>query len=180
MTKLDLQDLWWSHSLVGVAIVSKEGIFEDVNDKWCELLGYTAREMRGMSFVDITHPSDAAADLAMVREVIEGEREGYVMFKKYLHKMGYIVWAQLKVVRILDEDGNFHAFFSQIIPSALVQAAAKKEGAEDKNLVPVQEEFPWRKALVDTAKIWIPISIAAITGLWMTLKEYLLWKLRTE
>lgn len=184
MSKLDLQDVWWDHSIAGLAIVNKDGVFEEVNPTWAEMLGYTTGELIGKPFSAITHPKDLDDDMRMVRTVLAGDAPGYTMNKRYLHKLGYDVWMELKVVAIRDGEGKFHAFFSQVIPATRVEARQngrhieKAEKAE--NLAPSKAAVNWQKWAADNAKWLIPMLLGGLAlianGLW----EFIVWKITGE
>lgn len=98
----------------GMALVSPEGKWLRINKSFCKLLGYTEEELLITDFQHITHPDDLAADLALVNAVLKGEREGYTMEKRYLHKNGSIVYALLAVSLIRSEEGEPLYFISQV------------------------------------------------------------------
>ena len=52
----------FEQAAVGVAHVSLDGKFLRINDKFCEIIGYSQDEMLTMTFQDITHPDDLEAD----------------------------------------------------------------------------------------------------------------------
>ncbi len=48
--------------IVGLAISSPGQVWTTVNDRLCELLGYSQQELLGRSWRDLTHPDDLAAN----------------------------------------------------------------------------------------------------------------------
>ena len=77
-----------------------------VNSKWqCiqsnpalqKMLGYSAEELKQISFIDITHPDDVAKTQALAHEIIENNRPDYQIEKRYIKKSGEIVWVNLTV-----------------------------------------------------------------------------------
>ena len=55
--------LTFDQSPIGKAIVALDGRYLRVNDALCDITGYSAGELTAMTFADITHPEDLAADL---------------------------------------------------------------------------------------------------------------------
>ncbi len=51
---------------VGVALLSLDGTFVDVNPAMCEITGRSAEALLGKSFEAITHPGHLQADLALM------------------------------------------------------------------------------------------------------------------
>ena len=49
-----------------------------------------------MSWVELTHPDDLAADIAQFNRVLSGEIDGYSMDKRWIRKDGQIVLAILE------------------------------------------------------------------------------------
>lgn len=99
---------------IGIALVSPEGRWLWVNRAICDMVGYDEAVLLGLSFQDVTHPDDLGADLALVRQLLDGAIERYQMEKRYLHADGHIVWAQLSVSLVRDDDGLPVHFVSQI------------------------------------------------------------------
>ena len=49
---------------IGVSIIdSVTNRFKQINQKYCDIIGYSQKEALQLSFVDITHPDDLKADL---------------------------------------------------------------------------------------------------------------------
>lgn len=124
MAETPFQTLW-QHSVVGLALVDNEGRFTDANPALCGYLEYTIAELQSRTFQSVTHPDDVAADVHMARSVAEKRAEGYDMVKRYITKRGSIVWANLRVVPILDRDGGFLGFLSQVAPMRPVEGPVK-------------------------------------------------------
>jgi PAS domain S-box-containing protein len=92
---------------VGMAQTSfASGRFLRVNDKLCRLLGYDEDELLSMTLLQVTHPDDRARDAEGLSQLLRGEIREYVTEKKYLRKDGRIVWADLAVALLRDEDGH--------------------------------------------------------------------------
>jgi PAS domain S-box-containing protein len=82
----------------GVALVnSQTGRFEQVNRRYCELVGLSEEEMQASTFMSITHPDDLAEDLAFMERLRSGEIPAFTMEKRYVRKDGSFVWVDLNV-----------------------------------------------------------------------------------
>lgn len=77
-----------------------------VNHKLCEMLGYSADELRGMTIADITHPDDLARNLEFLERARRGEIDEYGYEKRYIRKDGQIIWAQLTAAIFRDAEGR--------------------------------------------------------------------------
>ena len=110
--------------LVGMAITSPEKGVLEVNRQLCEMLGYECAEFLRMTWAELTHPDDLAADVANFARVIAGEYDGYTLDKRFIHKNGRVVNATISVSCIRREDKSVDYFV------ALVQDITERKRAE--------------------------------------------------
>jgi PAS domain S-box-containing protein len=118
---------------VGVAHLALDGKWLWVNERLCELLGYSEAELRDFDFQRITHPEDLELDLAQVEALINGEIERYSMEKRYLRKDGEILWAKLSVTLLRDPLGEplqFVSFIDDITRERLLAEELRQTSAE--------------------------------------------------
>lgn len=99
---------------IGIAHVALDGGWLEINDYLCKLLGYPKAELKHKGFQDITHPDDLDTDIAFVNQMLEQKIDKYTIKKRYFHKDGSIIWAQLTVRLVLTEDGKPEYFISVI------------------------------------------------------------------
>jgi diguanylate cyclase (GGDEF)-like protein/PAS domain S-box-containing protein len=104
----------FDHAPIGVAMVSLEGQYLQVNRSLCEMLGYSEEELRALTWQEITHPDDLEASLAYARRIKEGEILKYHLEKRYLHGDGHTVWTSLSVSLVRDLEGEPLYFVSQL------------------------------------------------------------------
>lgn len=104
--RLSLLEAVFEHSPIGKALVSPDGRFIAVNPSLGTMLGYTADELRRLTFQEITHPDDLQADLELLGELSRGERDHYRLTKRYIHRSEHLVWAQLDVSMVSDPAGQ--------------------------------------------------------------------------
>jgi diguanylate cyclase (GGDEF)-like protein/PAS domain S-box-containing protein len=115
---------------VGMALVTLEGKWLQVNAALCALLGYSEAEMQRIDFQTITHPDDLGQQLPLLDQLLRGEIPSYQMEKRYFHKDGHIVWAFLSVSLVRDDAGRPMHCVSQIQDIS----ARKQSENEIKNL----------------------------------------------
>lgn len=104
----------FSSAALGMALVSLEGRWLDVNDALCGILGYTRSELLEIDFQTLTHADDLNADLSLLTDLLAGRRDHYHMDKRYLGKAGNLVWGRLSVSLVRSERGEPLHFVSQI------------------------------------------------------------------
>jgi len=106
--------LSFENAPIGKAMVGLDGRWLDVNHALCQMLGYSEQELLGSTFQALTHPQDLEQDLAHVSDLLEGRGNNYRMDKRYIHKRGHEIHAQLDVAMLRDEQGQPLHFISQI------------------------------------------------------------------
>ncbi len=87
---------------VGIRLSTLDGHILKVNQKLCEILGYSQEELLNKTFMDITHPEDLQYHLHELQKLISGKIETFSLEKRYLHKSGNSVWVNLTVSLIKD------------------------------------------------------------------------------
>jgi PAS domain S-box-containing protein len=90
---------------VGMAQVGLDGKFLYLNKRFCDLLGYSLDELQQFKFQDVTHPEDLQNNLAMLRQILQGQVDSYYLEKRYIRKDGGIAWVSLKVSVARQADG---------------------------------------------------------------------------
>jgi len=101
-------------SLVGTAIVGLDKCFIRCNEAFCHFLGYTEKEMLGKTIAHFTYPDDIELGMNDMKRIAEGEIEFAILQKRYLRKDGAIVWGELTISIVRDEQ-NKPLYFLPII-----------------------------------------------------------------
>jgi len=104
----------FDHAPIGLALVSPEGQFTEVNAALCKIVGYSNEELLQTTFQTITHPDDLDSDLALFQQLTNDEIKSYSLDKRYFHKNGSIVWIVLAASVVRDAQGQLLHFIAQI------------------------------------------------------------------
>jgi len=104
----------FEQAAVGIAHLAPSGAWLQVNQRLCEIVGYTREELLRRTFQDITHPDDLDADLAYVGQVLANEIPTYSMEKRYIRKDGSLVWINLTVSLVREAEGAPKYFISVV------------------------------------------------------------------
>ena len=91
---------------VAMALAGDDFVLAEVNAAFCKLTGYSAEELSGLTFNDISHPDDRDVGLRLARTTFKGEIPGFKLDKRYLRKDGEVVWVEVSVSSIRDEEGR--------------------------------------------------------------------------
>jgi PAS domain S-box-containing protein/putative nucleotidyltransferase with HDIG domain len=104
----------FEQAAVGVAQVGVDGRFQRVNERLCEILGYSHEELTQLCFPDVTHPSSLPDNTTGAGRLLSGERDEYRAEKLYVRKDGSTVWASLTSSLVHDSAGMPKYFVSVI------------------------------------------------------------------
>ena len=104
----------FDHAAVGIAHISSKGTFLHLNDRWCEIVGYTHEELVTMSFQDLIHPDDLHGSLLQLQPFIEDGNRFSSSEKRYLRKDKSIVWVNL-TASIVNEPSGVPKYFISVI-----------------------------------------------------------------
>jgi diguanylate cyclase (GGDEF)-like protein/PAS domain S-box-containing protein len=105
---------FFEYASIGMVIQNTEGRYIQVNRAFCEMVGYSADELLGMNYLQITHPNDITADQENTQRLLHGEIEYYQLEKRYIHKRGSTVWVLINFSLVRNASGNPHLFIGQI------------------------------------------------------------------
>ena len=111
--------------LIGMAITSPTKGMIEVNDQFCEILGYERSELLQMTWAEMTHPDDLCADVTNFNRVIAGEIDGYSMDKRFIRKDGQIIHGTIAVKCLRRADGSVDYF------AAMMQDITKRKRVEE-------------------------------------------------
>ncbi len=101
----------FNQAAVGVSVTDvKTGALVRVNQKYCDIVGYTRAELLELDFQRLTHPDDLAEDLAQMQRVQAGEIREFRLEKRIMCKNGRLIWIDLTVSPIWQpgEPPNYH------------------------------------------------------------------------
>ena len=118
--------LTFENAAVGIAHVGQDGRWLRVNNKLCEIVGYSRQELLQKRYQDITHPEDLDRDIDSKARVASGVDETYSTEKRYVRKDGSIAWVYLTVSALRDARGKLVHFISVLQDIAVQKAAQAK------------------------------------------------------
>jgi diguanylate cyclase (GGDEF)-like protein/PAS domain S-box-containing protein len=104
----------FDYAAIGMALVSPQGAWLRVNRSLCELVGYAESELLDQNFQALTHADDLGNDLANLYRLMQGETPTCQVEKRYVHRLGQIVWVLNSVSLVRDSDNNPAHFIFQI------------------------------------------------------------------
>lgn len=94
-------------SSVGMILQSPDGKRRiRVNERFCQMVGYSQEELLNEPLEKLTHPDDWAETLKMKNKIKRGEMDYFIVEKRYLHKDGHVVWGSTLLSILRDDAGK--------------------------------------------------------------------------
>jgi PAS domain S-box-containing protein len=115
---------------VGIAHVSVDGRYLRVNQKFCEMTGYSAAELESMDVAALTYPDDRDVGIAELRRALARESGSFSVEKRYVCKSGRIIWVRINAAPVHTPAGGEPPYCIGIVEDITTrkQAQAELEG----------------------------------------------------
>ena len=91
---------------VGISRVGLDGVLLEVNQKFCDMLGYDRTELVGKAVKDITHPDECSQGPTLGTLHIGGNTNAASGETRFIRKDGTLIWARRTTSLQCDEGGN--------------------------------------------------------------------------
>jgi len=123
----------FENAAIGMALIDTLGNLYKVNDKLCEMLGYTNEELLNKKLKEITHPKDFKNDTESLKKVISKEISNYKTQKRYLTKDNEVLQIIVAISVVRDTSGDVLYFVAQLVDITQI----KKVESEMKTLLDI-------------------------------------------
>jgi diguanylate cyclase (GGDEF)-like protein/PAS domain S-box-containing protein len=137
----------FDNAAIGMAVVSMDGSWLQVNEALCKLLGYSEQELRATSFQQLTHQDDVRYVQSYIQRVLEGYIPSHEQEKRYIHERGHTVWVLWHVSLLRDSETGAKRLFFQ------VQDISDRKKAEEKLTQDTLTGLPNRARFHDLIKL---------------------------
>ena len=114
-------------SVAGIAETDATGRFVIVNDRYCEMTGYSRAALLQSQILQITHPEDLPGHLEILKQAtVSGEP--FQVEKRYVRQDGSTIWVHNNVSIVRETDGTLKGLIAVSIDiTARKQAEAARE-----------------------------------------------------
>jgi two-component system cell cycle sensor histidine kinase/response regulator CckA len=100
---------------VGIAHAGPDGRWLRINQRLCDILGYSREELQSSAGQELIGSEDAGGEAEALRQMAAGELDRHVVDeKRYRKRDGSFVWARVNMSVHLDAGGTFQHFISVI------------------------------------------------------------------
>lgn len=105
----------FGRSAIGMALVSLEGHWMEVNQSLCTSLGYSEQELKEKTFQEITFQDDLEQDVKIMKDLISRKISSCQIDKRFYHENGKLIHVLITVTAVSDIQGNLSHFIAQIV-----------------------------------------------------------------
>jgi PAS domain S-box-containing protein len=96
----------FEQAAIGIAHLTLAEEWISVNQRYCEITGYSREEILSLRLEDLTHPDDIPASRDFINRIRRGELPEYKIEKRYVRKDGAVVWVHLTVSIVRSTGGE--------------------------------------------------------------------------
>jgi PAS domain S-box-containing protein len=146
LSELKFRRLFEQFAIGAAQLEDRTGKIVELNQKLCDITGYSKNELLAETFETIIHPDDISANVAEMTRLREGQTREFSREGRCRHKDGSFIWVHLTVSALwsADEEATYYI--------ALVKDITERKQAEE--------------ALRETQKQLIEAHRLAHIGIW--------------
>ncbi len=137
----------FENMVVGLVLTSVEGRLLKANPAFCDMLGYLPQELEKVELTALTHPDDRAMSIEHMRRLLGDGQQTSRFEKRYLHKNGQAVWADIGVSLVHDAHGNplhFIVYAQDITERKRIADELQKSKELYHDLVETAQDLIWQ------------------------------------
>jgi PAS domain S-box-containing protein len=107
--------LAFEHAPIGMALLSPQGRFVQVNQALCRMAGHSEADLLARTLADVTHPDDAEADAELRARLLRGETPTYQAESRLVRSDGRVLWALVSCSLVRDDAGQPSQLVAQLV-----------------------------------------------------------------
>lgn len=104
---------FFENSPVGKSMTDIDGSLH-VNQSFCEMLGYSQKELKEKTWMEISHPDDIQKNKEVVQSLMDNKISKAQFEKRYIHKNGTIIFTDVSVYLQRNINGNPKFFITSV------------------------------------------------------------------
>lgn len=95
-----------THAAVGIAVATTDGVWQEMNQRFCDIVGHDRAALIGTPIADVVHPDDRTAGTWLVRQVLQGRADALNLQLRFLRADGGLCWTQIGASVLRDARGE--------------------------------------------------------------------------
>lgn len=155
-----------NQATAGIALTDLTGQFMQVNQRYCDIAGYSQEELLQKRMQDITHPDDLPHARALFHQLVANGPE-FVVENRYVRRDGSEVWVNNSVSMIRDASGTPQSAVTVVLDVSDRQQTKKQLYESRAFLTHITDVAPiilYVYDLCETRNIWSNNNLALVLG----------------
>jgi PAS domain S-box-containing protein len=107
--------LIFENAPIGMAITDFSKKYIKVNKAYCDIVGYTKKELLNMTYEEITYPDDKYIDENLFNFTGSSRKKHLHFEKRYVHRSGKIVYVEIRIQVLKDSAGKPFQQIAQVV-----------------------------------------------------------------
>lgn len=137
------------NSPIGVSTTDLDGIFLEVNQALCKIVGYPKEEMLGFHYNKFSHPDDKEKNAQLFSDLVAGKISFFDLEKRYVRKDGKVVYARIRAQLIRNELGK------PLFQTAIIEDITGQKETEEKLI----KQEAWIRSIFRSAPVGIGVVV---------------------
>ncbi len=148
----------------GIIETDREERLVAVNDRLCQMLGYTRGELLGMSVHDLTHPEDRPRSDGLNAQLQAGRLRTFEYEKRCLKRDGSPLWVQVAISAVHDDAGRYLYSVGTIVDISARKAAEAQVRLHAAALEAAPNAISLSKTDPTGTIVWVNPAFTKLTG----------------
>jgi len=153
----------FDESPIGIFIADIQGHYINTNKMASAILGYSQNELLRLTLKQGTFPDDYAENERLRDQLIRGEIQLFHLTKRYIHKEGRIIWAELTVTAVHSQTGEIIGTLAMVEDITEKKRSAEALEYEQYLLQTLMENLPDSVFYKDLENRFIRVNPATVT-----------------
>lgn len=115
----------FEQAAVGVSLCAVSGRYMRVNQRYCEIIGYSETDLLLRDFRELTHPEDVEANDRLLDALVLDTAERFSIEKRMIRRSGELVWVNLTMSLVCSRRGSGQ--FMEVIEDITARKIAERE-----------------------------------------------------
>jgi len=122
------------------------------NQAFCDMLGYTADDLKGKKWQELTHPDDIDLTLRHIGALKKGKKDSARFEKKYIHRDGSVIHADINIVIVRDREKKPLYFITTAVDITDRKKTENELKEREEELKAIYEKAPVIMMVVDNER----------------------------
>ena len=96
----------FEQAAIGIVHTAFDRRYLQVNQKFCDMLGYTREELLGKKASSFHHPDDPEGEAAYIQQLMSGEVDSVAAERRYIRRDGGVIWVNRTISLVRDHMGQ--------------------------------------------------------------------------